>query len=62
MLRGCWRSRKKTQARADKQAEAAEKAKKFNERQKEARERRSQHEVDQLKRGKPAAKPLPLPE
>ena len=53
---------KKNQARADMHAEAAEKAKKFNERQKEARARRIQHEADQLKRGKPAAKPLPLPE
>jgi len=53
---------KKNQARAAQQAEAAEKAKKFNERQKEARERRARHEADQLTRGKPAAKPLPLPE
>lgn len=53
---------KKNQARADMQAEAAENAKKFNERQKEAQARRIQHEADQLKRGKPAAKPLPLPE
>lgn len=52
----------KNQARLDKQAEAAGKAKKFNERQKEAQERRAQHEADQLKRSKPAAKPLPLPE
>lgn len=52
----------KNQARADKQAEAAEKAKKSNARQKEAQERRAQHEADQLKRSKPAAKPLPLPE
>jgi hypothetical protein len=53
---------KKNQASADMQAEAAEKAKQFNERQKEAQARRIQHEADQLKRGKPAAKPLPLPE
>jgi hypothetical protein len=53
---------KKNQVRADMQAEAAEKAKKFNERQKEAQARRIQHEADQLKRGKPAAKPLPVPE
>jgi colicin import membrane protein len=53
---------KKNQARADKQAAAAEEAKKFNQRQKEAQERRAQHEAEQLKRGKPAAKSLPLPE
>ncbi len=53
---------KKTQARLDKQTAAAEEAKKFNQRQKEAQERRAQHEADQLKRLKPAAKPLPLPE
>lgn len=53
---------KKNQARADMQAKATEKAKKFNERQKEAQARRIQHEADQLKRGKPAAKQLPLPE
>ncbi|MEO6319554.1 MAG: hypothetical protein ABIR56_02705 [Polaromonas sp.] len=55
-------NQKKTQARAEKQVDAAEEAKKFNQRQKEAQERRAQHEADQLKRVKPAAKPLPLPE
>lgn len=53
---------KKNQTRADKQTAGAEEAKKFNQRQKEAQERRAQHEADQLKRVKPAAKPLPLPE
>lgn len=52
---------KKDQARTDKQAATAEEAKKFNERQKEAQERRAQHEADQLKRVKPSANPLPLP-
>jgi colicin import membrane protein len=52
---------KKIQARADKQAAAAEEAKKFNQRQVEARQRRAQHDADQLKRVKPPAKPLPLP-
>ena len=52
---------KKTQARAEKQANTAEKAKIFNERQIQAQERRIQHDADQAKRVKPAAKPLPLP-
>lgn len=52
----------KTQARTDKQAAAAEEAKKFNVRQKEAQERRAQYESDRLKRVKPPAKSLPLPE
>ncbi|MGH8846253.1 MAG: hypothetical protein ACREXQ_03285 [Polaromonas sp.] len=50
------------QARVDKQAAAAEEAKKFNQRQKEAQERRAQHESERLKRVKPPAKSLPLPE
>ena len=53
---------KKNQARADKQAAAAEEAQKFNQRQKQAQERRAEHEADQLKRVNPPAKPLPLPE
>ena len=53
---------KKIQAGADKQTAAIEEAKKFNQRQKEAQERRAQHDADQLKRVKPAATPLPLPE
>jgi colicin import membrane protein len=52
----------KTRARTDRQAAAAEEAAKFDARQKEARERRAQHESDQLKRTKPPAKSLPLPE
>lgn len=52
----------KNQARTDKQGANEEEAKKFSERQKEAQERRIQHDADQLKRGKSAAKPLPLPE
>ena len=53
---------KKIQARTERQAEAAEKAKNFNARQAQAQERRAQHEADQLKRVKPPAKPLPLPQ
>lgn len=56
------RNLEKGQARADKQAVAAEKAKKFNERQMRAEELRAKHEADRLKRTKPAAKSLPLPE
>lgn len=52
----------KNQVRADKQTANEEKAKEFSERQKEAQERRSKHDADQLKRTKPPAKPLPLPE
>jgi colicin import membrane protein len=54
-------NQKKAQARADKQAAAAQEAKAFHEREKEAQARRARHEADQLKRTKPAAKPLPLP-
>lgn len=53
---------KKNQTRSDRHTADTEEAKKFNQRQKEAQERRAQHEADQLKRVKPAAKPLPLPE
>jgi colicin import membrane protein len=53
---------KKSLARIEKQEAAADEAKKFNERQQEAQRRRVQHEADQLKRVKPSAKPLPLPE
>lgn len=56
------RHQKKNRARTEKQAAGLEEAKKFNERQQEARERRAQHEADQLKRVKSLAKPLPLPE
>lgn len=55
-------NQEKARARTDKQAGAAEEAKKFNERQKEAQERRVQHDADQLKLAKPPAKSLPLPE
>lgn len=53
---------KKIQARAEKQANAVEEAKKFKERQIHAQERRAQHEADQAKRVKPALKSLPLPQ
>lgn len=53
---------KKIQARAQKQANAVEDAKKFKERQLQAQERRAEHEADQANRVKPASKPLPLPQ
>jgi colicin import membrane protein len=56
------RNQRKIQARAEMQAAGVEEAKKFNERQKQAQAHRAQHEADQLKRDKPSAKPLPLPE
>ncbi len=55
-------NQEKAQARTDKQAAAAEEAKKFDARQKEAQERRARYESDRLKRVKPPAKSLPLPE
>jgi len=55
-------NQRKAQARTDKQAEAANAAKIFNARQKEAKERRSQHERDRLNKAKPPAQSLPLPE
>lgn len=53
---------KKNQARAEKQSTGIEEARKFNERQIQAQERRAQHEADQGKRTKPASKSLPLPQ
>ena len=53
---------KKNQARTAKHASAVEEAKKFEDRQIQARERRVQHEADQANRVKPASKPLPLPQ
>ena len=47
--------------RNSKQATAAEEVKKFNERQEKAKERRAQHDRDQLNQTKPA-KSLPVPE
>ena len=47
--------------RNSKQAAAAEEVRKFNERQENAKERRAQHDRDQLNRTKPA-KSLPIPE
>lgn len=54
-------SQDKSQARADKQATAAEEARKYNDRVKEAQERKAQHEIDRQKQTKPPAKSLPLP-
>lgn len=55
-------SQDKSQARVGKQATAAEEAKKYNDRVKEAQERKAQHESDRLKQTKPPAKSLPLPQ
>jgi colicin import membrane protein len=55
-------NQEKAQARIDKQAAAAEEAKKFSDRQKKSQERRAQHESERLKQVKPPAKSLPLPE
>lgn len=54
-------SQKKAQSKVDKQAAAAGEARKFDERQKQAQERRAQHEKDQLARPQPPARTLPLP-
>ena len=54
-------SQKKAQAKTNKQSAAVEEARKFDERQKQAQERRAQHEKDQLARPQPPAKSLPLP-
>jgi colicin import membrane protein len=55
-------SQDKSQARVGQQATAAEEAKKLSERQKEAQERKAQHEADRLKQAKPPAKSLPIPQ
>lgn len=52
----------KEQARLQRRTKDAEEAEKFSDRQKQASERRVQHEAEQLKRGTPSAKSLPLPE
>ena len=54
-------SQNKAQSKAEKQAAAAGEARKFDERQKQAQERRAQHEKDQLARPQPPARSLPLP-
>lgn len=51
----------KAVVRDSKQAAAAEEVKKFNERQEKAKERRAQHDRDQLNQSKPA-QPLPVPQ
>lgn len=53
---------KKIQARTEKQTNEAEEAKKYKERQAQAKERLVQHEVERKNQVKPAAKPLPLPQ
>jgi len=52
----------KNQARTSNQAAAAEAAQKLTQRQQQAQVRRAEYEADKLKRVKPLAKPLPLPE
>lgn len=54
-------SQKKAQAKADRKSAAAEEARKSDERQKQAAERRALHEKEQLGRPKTPAKSLPLP-
>ena len=51
----------KEQARLQRHARDAEEAQKFSDRQQQARDHRTQQEAEQLKRGAPSAKPLPLP-
>lgn len=55
-------NQQKKQARIDKQAGDADAAEKFDARQKEAQDRRVQHDSDRAKAAKPAAKSLPLPD
>jgi colicin import membrane protein len=55
-------SQRKAQVSTDKQAGAANAAKIFDARQKEAQEKRARHERDRLKNVKPAAKSLSVPE
>lgn len=55
-------NRKKTQARIDKEAGSAEKAKEFQKRQDESLERRLRHDAGQAERNNSPSKPLPLPQ
>ncbi len=53
---------KKAQAKTAREAEAADEARQYNERQKQAAQRRAEREQDRLKRaGLPPARPLPVP-
>ena len=52
----------KAGTRSEKQAAAAEEARKFTERQQKAKERQERHDRDQASQTKPPAKSLPLPE
>lgn len=56
------RNQNKAIERNRKQATAAEEAKKYADRQKEAQKRRADHEDEKTKQAKPPAKSLPLPE
>ena len=53
---------KKMEVRTEKQSNAPKEAEKFNQRQVQAQERRTQHEAEQANRAKSAAKPLPMPQ
>jgi colicin import membrane protein len=55
-------NQQKKQARGAKQAAEAAETARYEARQKEAEERRAQNAREQLQRGKPAAKPLPVPQ
>ena len=55
-------NQQKAQTRAARTAAEAEETRKFDERQKEAQNRRAQHESEKLKRVNPPARSLPLPE
>ncbi len=55
-------NQQKAQTRAARTTAEAEETRKFDERQKEAQNRRAQHESEKLKRVNPPARSLPLPE
>lgn len=55
-------NQQKAQTRAARTAAEAEETRKLDERQKEAQNRRAQHESEKLKRVNPPARSLPLPE
>lgn len=56
------RNQKKAMERSRKLAASAEEAKKYADRQNESQQRRAEHEAENKKQAKPAAKSLPVPE
>ncbi|HYW57904.1 MAG TPA: hypothetical protein VE934_13145 [Polaromonas sp.] len=54
-------SEERAQARGEKQAASAEEVKKYNDKQREIRERKASREKELREQTKPAAKPLPTP-